>query len=297
MKHLTSPLAGRAWRCLWLSLCGLLPAALLLFLHLDQGLMPAAVVQVTVGLLVTASWLLAVRFLLLDTWGRWFWLVVVVGSGLLLVTVAETGLGFAITLSVLMLSVRRYQPWRHISDRRWAVGFGLGLVALVLLVLVQRLWSVEGESNLGTLGRHLGTWAVWSLFGFWIMSLFHLAINMRLHFLRLRPKLAVSAFLIGVLPLLLMVLLGMMILYTSLGGARAARLNNTLESWRGITAAGGDMSGALFDTTFAWPAGVLTAGSEKFAVPAPPWVPDESPPTERSASVFRFAPDSTRAFH
>ncbi len=276
MKQLISPLAGTAWRCLLLSLAGLVLAAFVLFLHLDRGLLPAVAAQVMVGLLATASWMLAVRFLLLDTWGRWFWLVVVVGSGALVVVADEKGMGFAIGLSIFMLTMRRYRPWRHISDRRRAVGFGLGLVAMVLLVMVQRLWSVEAEAGPGRLGRNLGTWAVWSLFTFWAFSLFRLAIQMRLHFLRLRPKLAVSAFLIGVVPVLLMVALGTMILYSTLGGARAARLNNTLDSWREMTAAGVDMSGALFDTTFAWPATDVSVRADVTVLPAPPWVAELS---------------------
>ncbi len=274
MKQLTSPAAGIAWRCLMLSLASLVPAVLLLSLHLDLDLMPAAAVQVVVGLLTATSWILVVRFLLLDTWGRWFWRVVVVGAGILVLTQGETGLGFAIALSVLMLTLRRYRPWRLISDRRRAAGFGLGLVTLVLLVLVQRLWSVAGDSSVGLIGRNLGTWSVWSLLSFWIMSLFHLAIKMRLHFLRLRPKLAVSAFLIGVLPLLLMVVLGVMVLYTTMGGARAARLNNIMASWRDITAQGGDLSGALFDTTFVWPAGEVDAGPGVTVLPTPAWAPE-----------------------
>ena len=61
-------------------------------------------------------------------------------------------------------------------------------------------------------------------------------LGMRLNFLRLRPKLAVSAVLIGLVPLFLVVVLGLMILYTGLGGARAARTAATLESWRAMTA-------------------------------------------------------------
>ena len=76
---------------------------------------------------------------------------------------------------------------------------------------------------------------------------------MRLHFLRLRPKLAVSAFLIGVVPLLLLGLLAAMMLYTGLGGARASGAGAILESWREVAAGGSDLAPALFDTVFTWP--------------------------------------------
>ncbi len=271
MKELQSPLAGRAWRCLMLSLAGLLLATLVLFLHLGPGLLPAGATQWAAGLLVTAGWVMAVRFLLLDTWGRWFWVAVLAGALALVLFAGTTGLGFGIALSATMLLSRFYKPWRHISDRRRALGFGLGLVALVLLVINQRLWSVPAESAAALVMRNLGIWSVWSLLIFWAVSLFNLAVRMRLHFLRLRPKLAVSAFLIGVLPLLLMVLLGGIVLYTTLGGSRAARLNNTLDSWRDMTAAGVDMSGALFDTTFVWPEVELAARPDVTVLPAPDW--------------------------
>ncbi len=273
MKQLISPLAGTAWRCLFISLGCLLTGAFVLILHLDMGLMPAATVQIATGLLLAASWVAAVWFLLLDSWGRWFWLVVLVGSAALVLAGGDTGMGFAIAFSVFLLTLRRYLPWRHISDRRRAVGFGFGVLALVFLVLTQRLWSLESASNLGRVGRNLGTWAVWSLGLFWAFSLFRLAINMRLHFLRLRSKLAVSGFLIGVVPVLAVMVLGFGVLYSVLGGARAARLSNTLDSWRDMTADGADLSGALYDTTFVWPGEMVVDRPNVVAMPAPEWVP------------------------
>ncbi len=265
-------MAGMAWRSLLLSLLGLVLATFFLFLHLDRGQMPAAVAQVLVGLLATVSWALVVWFLMLDTWGRRLWLVVMAGALALVVLQGETGMGFAIALSAIMLVLRRYRTWRLISDRRRAVGFGLGLVAILLLVVAQRLWSIEGQTAVGQLGRNLGTWSVWSLGVFWAFSLFHLALNMRLHFLRLRPKLAVSAFLIGVLPLLLLVGLGLIATYSMLGGARAARLDNTLNNWQDMAHQGADLSGALFDTTFVWPAAEPVGTKSGAWIPAPAWV-------------------------
>lgn len=296
MKQLTSPIAGRAWRCLVINLGSLLLGAFVLILHLDMQLMSATATQIAVGLLLTVSWVTAVRFLLLDSWGRWLWRVVLVGSGVLVLVGGETGMGFAIAFSVLLLVLRRYLPWRHISDRRRAAGFGLGLVALVLLALTQRLWNVPDENSFGRIGRALGTWSVWSLGVFWVFSLFRLAINMRLHFLRLRPKLAVSGFLIGAVPLLAVVILGIGVLYFSLGGARAARLNNTLDSWHDLTVMGADLSGAVFDTTFSWPDEVVVDRPAVEVVPAPEWVPEISNALRRRvANVALIKRDSTGA--
>ena len=130
----------------------------------------------------------------------------------------------ATALSVLVLTWRQYRPWRHVSDRRRAVGFGLGVVATALLVFIYPRFIASGQPGRGRprFCKRAGAWSLLSLGCFWFLSLFHLAIRMRLHFLRLRPKLGVAAILIGFVPLVLMVVLGLMILYTGLGGARAA---------------------------------------------------------------------------
>ena len=273
MKQLVSPLAARAQRSLLQSLVGLAVATLVLSLHLKGGRLPATVAQVAAGAAVTAAWLAAVRFLLLDNRGRWVWVVVVLVAGLLAGLGGNAGLGFGIFLSVVLLSVCRFRPWRQVPARRRAIGFGLGIAALVMLAVMQGLWGTPEASGLGRIGRHLGTWAVWSLIVFWSYSLLHLAVNMRLHFLRLRSKLAVSAFLIGLVPLVLMVILGVMMIYTTLGGARAARLSNTLDSWRELTDRGADLGGALFDTTFVWPGAPPAGRADLVVLPAPEWVP------------------------
>jgi len=271
---------------LMLSFGSLVCGALVVFLHLDRGWLPVGPAQIVSGAILVISWAAAVRFLLLDSWGRWFGLVVFMGSGALILFLGEAGLWGAIALSVFLLIPRQYKAWRHISDRRRALAFGLGLVAFVFLALAQRLWQVEGEQ--GQTGRFLGTWAVWSLGVFWVFSLFRLALNMRLHFLRLRPKLAVSGFLIGVVPVLAVILLGIVVLYAAMGGARSARLSNTLDSWRELTAAGADLSGALFDTTFSWPDELAFDRSEVVVLPAPEWM------SELSAGMRRRVANEAR---
>ncbi len=268
MKNAPAPLARRLWRCVILNALFILVAALVTFLHLDRQLLTPAFTQVTVSVLLGLSWLAALRFLLSDTWGRWLWLVVLAGTFLLVVTQGSVGMGFGIALSHVFLTMRQYQSWRHISDRRRAVGFGLGLLALVLVVFCHRFWALEApETGALAVVRQVGGWSLWSLVGFWFWSLFHLAIHMRLHFLRLRPKLAVSAILIGFVPLVLVLVMGVMIFYTGLGGARAQRASNILEGWRQEAQRGADLSGALFDTTFTWPA----AGRPATGIPFPPW--------------------------
>jgi len=54
-------------------------------------------------------------------------------------------------------------------------------------------------------------------------------------------------------------------------GARSARLNSTLDGWQEMSASGSDLSGAVFDTTFAWPKQLDS--STATIIPAPDWVP------------------------
>ena len=282
-------IASRGWNDIVLVFLLILGAAIVLLLQGATGRIPGAVAEAVVGLLAIAAWAFAIHFILLDTWGRWFWLALLVLAAVLGATLGNSvALGVGVPLSTLVLMCRRYRTWRHISARRRAVGFGLGIAAIALLFfLLPRFWGLtDGEGPTGRL-HGLGTWSLVSLAMFWFFSLFQLAIRMRLHFLRLRPKLAVSAFLIGIIPLVLMIVLGLAILYTGLGGARAARTKGTLESWRAMTAAGTDLSGALFDTTFSWPgAGSAAAGGT--VIPAPDWTP-------RLAELLRGAlADETR---
>ncbi|MFT5233221.1 MAG: hypothetical protein ACI9UQ_001253, partial [Candidatus Krumholzibacteriia bacterium] len=234
-KKLTSKVSLDAWQSLMFSLAGLLLASLVTFVQLNENTFPAGVAQILVGILVVVSWLSAVRFLLLDASIRRIWQLANLAALGLVIFGGDVGLGFGITLSATFLILRRYKPWRQISDRRRALVFAFGIIALFLLAFTFRL---NPASQAGGASRGLATWALVSLTIFWAFSLFHLAIQMRLHFLRLRPKLAVSGFLIGVVPFLALVVLGAFVGFSILGGARASRLNSTLDSWREMSAAG-----------------------------------------------------------
>ena len=209
---------------------------------------------------------------MLDTATRRAWYVVAVVALVFAGLLGTAGMVAGIFISLVILTFRQYQSWRHLSSRRRAVGFGAGLLALILLIPASRFWGpLSDEGVLGHL-RHLGGWSLASILVFWLASNFHLALRMRLHFLRLRPKLAVSAILIGVVPLVLVVLLGVVAFYAGLGGARATRATAILESWRQVAAAGGDLSVVGLDSAFVWTAadtqGAATADTT--AVPSRP---------------------------
>ncbi|RKZ20125.1 hypothetical protein DRQ50_00405 [bacterium] len=254
----------RAWRAI---LAAVLLAALAAVAGgLARGGWAGEVLAPVAAAMLVLSWVLAITFLLLDTWGRILWMIYLALTVLLPLLGGTGGVVAGVTLSGFFLTVRTYKPWRHVGDRRRAVGFGLGLLTLALLVPA---WGLRSSGSGGTL-TNLGTWAWFSLAYFWVASMFHLAMGMRLHFLRLRAKLGVSAFLIGFVPLVLVVLLAVMTVYTSLGGARAARALAITESWRLAVHRGVDLAPAVFDTTFAWPDPVVVSGNA-VAVPAPTW--------------------------
>ncbi|MBK7672379.1 MAG: hypothetical protein IPJ24_13525 [bacterium] len=252
MNLLTWRAPADAWRGLMTGFLLLVAAAVFKALRAIGGLDDSRILHVATSLLVGGAWLLSARFVLLDVRGRRFWVPSLLAMLALVVFAGAVGRTLAIIWSVFFLSGRRYRCWRHISDRKRAVAFGLGAVALVLAALCWGFWKPANGEALAP-ARGLGAWSLVSLILFWAWSMFHLAMGMRLHFLRLRPKLAVSAVLIGVVPLLLVVGLGLMILYTGLGGARAARAEAVLEGWRRLAAQGVDLAPALFDTTFSWP--------------------------------------------
>ena len=285
MKRLLRDLDGRTlWRLVlvsWVLLAGAAGLA-------RAAALPAAAAAAAV--LLVLSWTAALRFLLADSWGRWFWLWWFAAAGLMAGTAGTAGVAGAVAISGFGLTVRRYRAWRHVGARRRALGFGLGLLAAVLLVLAGPAWTAE-PTGWALVLRNLGGWALGSLAFYWFWSLFHLAVRMQLHFLRLRAKLAVSAFLIGVVPLLLLGLLAAMMLYTGLGGARASGAAAILESWRTVAAEGSDLAPALFDTVFVWPdreGAAVPAGAVR--LPAPPWTAD------LARQLSRAAPHDTTAW-
>ncbi len=263
MNLLTWKAPTEVWRGLLSGFALLVVAALLKALRAAAGLDDNRVLQVVMGLLLAASWLSAARFVLIDLRGRRFWSVSLVVMLALVLFAGGAGSVLGIIWSACFLSARRYRCWRHVSDRRRAVAFGMGMASLVLAAVCWGFWKPASGETIAPV-RGLGMWSLVSLFLFWAWSEFHLAMGMRLHFLRLRPKLAVSAVLIGVVPLLLAGALGLMVLYTGLGGARAARAGAMIESWRQLAAQGVELAPALFDTTFTWPD---AAGG------APDWAP------------------------
>jgi len=285
VKKIPSPQAGLAWRCIWISLLFLILVAVLSSLKLGGSQQLSGVERTLASAFLLASWLVVIRFLMIKTWGRIVWLLILCLALVATQLWGTGGLVLGIVMGQAFLFSRPYQSWRMVSARRRAIGFGLGILALVVLFMSTGVWSTEADDHVLSSMDKLGIWSLASLLTFWFLSLFHLAVRMRLHFLRLRAKLAVSAFLIGFVPLALVVLLGLMIFYEGLGGSRSVRAVNVLESWREMASAGTDLAGAPFDTTFTWPDETIAWPDSSFhSINAPEWTP-------RLAKMFSNIPD------
>lgn len=203
-----------------------------------------------VAVCIMAAWVMAVRMLLLDALFKKFWLVWL-GGGFLLIFLGlsdEVIWLAAFAFSFVFLLFRKYKPYHHLSSRRRAALFLLGGVLFVAMIIfpvssgieieagtpevhAQDTTAQEGAGFAFTLGWKLSRYATASIEFFWLISLFYLFFTIRLHFMRLRPKLAVVAVLLVLVPLLLITVIWMVTLYSTLGESRAIRANLVLENW------------------------------------------------------------------
>ncbi len=270
MKFLALHKSVNGWRLIVASCLLVLTQVGITSLWVDLHILPQGVSTTVAGLVLGMAWGLVIRFLLLDSWKPRWWLGMQVGVLILILMTGKMGMVLGVLSGGFFLTFRRYRPWRNLTPRQRALGFGLGLPVLVALYLGRRFWGDASGNIFLDRMRYLGGWSLVNLTLFWLFSLVHLVLKMRLHFLRLRPKLAVNAVLIGGIPLVLFSVLGLVILYTGLGGSRAIRARDTLESWRQMTAEGTDLADAVFDTTFVWPAASPALGT--FEVAPPPGV-------------------------
>ena len=155
-----------------------------------------------------------------------------------------------VLVSIVVLAVRRYFVERESMTHALESGIILGLIALLMLGLLlfgmvtsrqeevrvqiseQTMQTSELPENVfAALGKNLFFYSISALQTFWFLSLFHLFFRIRLHFMRLRPKLAVSAFLLVLVPLFLVTVMGLLTLYGTLGECRAIRASNILVDW------------------------------------------------------------------
>lgn len=224
MTDTRDALGRAAWQVLLAGMLTTLGASLL-SIRQDAGEVAA---WVAAGSWAVA-WLVLARFRFLGFKRRWPWLV---GLALIWLLAAQgrSGANFAMVLG-LMFMLTRQNSLHLISSRRRALVF---LVATLL-------FAASFSAGVGLPPGRAGDLMVVTRIGvqaFWLSAMLTLLFNMRLHFMRLRPKLLVAGILVGVVPMLLQSLFGLLLLYGGLGGSRANGVRVVLDSWAQTFAAG-----------------------------------------------------------
>ena len=205
----------------------------------------------TAALILSTAWYLAVSFLLKETKAKKFWMLFLAAGQILVLVFSPASRVWiaAVNFSFFFLLIRKYRPYLHLTSRRRAYVFLLGFI---LLNLLSWGWHIGPESGTllpagsasiqalmnkvspAGLGQNLSLFALWSLRLFWFFTLLHLLLRIRLHFLKIRPKLAVGAILIAFVPLILVMLMATVVLYGTLGESRSVRAAKILEDWRAL---------------------------------------------------------------
>ncbi len=307
-KKTVSPLNDPVWRLILLILGGsFLTWGLRILLGTKSGLAIWCV-----ALIALATWVVVIRMLLLETKFKkiWVMLLTVGFIFLILIVVVPAFVYVSGSIAFAFLLFRRYKTFRHLTSRRRAAFFMLALLAFALLtvgfpagventpekVLTEVITGETAEYEMTTRFEiNLAKYGVWSLRLFYFFSLFNLFFAIRLQFMKIRPKLAVSSFLITVVPLLLVIMMGILIIYFSLGLNRAARAQTIFYDWAEIAALDKNFVHVLSSTSFTYE----KAGEELLEHgDLPVWLPEflQSIETEKEFTSIWEASESAKYF-
>ena len=279
----------RVWKCTLYITSG---SVIVWLFHILSGFEYAASLWLA-ALIALATWICAIRMLLVDSKLKKFW-IVWLGLSVVLVLISPSASGVWIgagAFSFVFLLIRLYKPYRHLTSRRRAALYLLGFVVFCLLTVV---WipGKSGEIRIQSepvlqaqdimplnsqpfsfmrLGRYIAGYSVWSLRFFWFFSILHLFLNIRLHFMKLKPKLAVSAVLIAFVPLLLVNVMGVLTVYSTLGASRATRAKAILQDWTRFAVQDENFINIISDKPFTY----VSEGDEiQQEERTPSWFPD-----------------------
>lgn len=202
--------------------------------------------------------------------------MVAIALGVLVLGLTKGHTGGAIAAGIILGSVllAGQATNRHLTDRSRTILFGLVWIPLVLAL------AVPGNVEPGRL-RNVATMARVVLIVFLAATPIDLVAHMRLHFLRLRPKLAICAVFIGVVPLVILVVIGLLLMWGTLGGSRANRSADLLDSWKQEWAAGGQLEGLPVAERF-------TATAADTTGPAPAWLPGYRTALRDTSAITEF---------
>ena len=264
-KKEASPLNDPVWKT---SLLVVLGSFLLGLLRLVIGL-SQPIASWFLALIALVIWGNAVKMLLLDGKLKKLWIGWLILSFILPIILSrdESLWMAAVGGSFIFLLFRKYRPYRHLTSRRRAALFLLGFLVLILLGIGGRTLTIpDSEEPLSSevhatdtavpvatgLSAFLERYASGSLELFWFFSLLHIFFRVRLHFMKLKPKLAISAILIAVAPLLLVILMGFLILYGTLGASRAIQARAILYEWKSLSTADENFIPSVFSHYFTY---------------------------------------------
>jgi len=288
-KNKTSPLNDRVWHYTLYIIAG---SVIFWLLHILSGFKHAASIWLA-ALIALATWICAIRMLLIDSKFKKFW-ILWLGLSVVLVLISPSNSGVWIgagSLAFVFLLIRLYKPYRHLTSRRRAALYLIGFIIFCLLTIV---WipretndiqvQAENLSQAGDLlpsssqpisfvdlGRNLAAYSVWSLRFFWFFSILRLFLNIRLHFMKLKPKLAVSAVLIAFIPLLLVNVMGALTVYSTLGASRATRAKAILQDWTRLAVQNENFVEVISEKAFVY---VSDGDKVQQEGSIPPWFPE-----------------------
>lgn len=285
----TSSLNERVWKCTLYITSG---SVIVWLLRILSGFEHAVSLWLA-ALLALATWICAIRMLLVDSKLKKFW-IVWLGLSVVLIFISPSASGVWIgagAFAFIFLLIRLYKPYRHLTSRRRAALYLIGFVVFCLLTVV---WipgktgqiRIQSEPvlqaqdfmplspqpfSLRDLAWNIAGYSVWSLRFFWFFSILHLFLNIRLHFMKLKPKLAVSAVLIAFVPLLLVNVMGVLTVYSTLGASRATRAKAILHDWTESAVQDANFIDVISDVTFTY----MSEGDEiRQEEDIPSWFPD-----------------------
>ena len=220
--------AGRAaWRLLRQT------ALLTLGSLLLTQLLPGVWRNLVAGIPAVVASVLVLRLLWPAVGGRRFWRWSLrIGLLLLLIPwnpLTVTGRVILTMLLIVLLWFRPYSFLAELGSRRRALTWIASIVLVVGFIGLKG--PAEASHGLTQVLHHLYGLARFVLVSFWMMCVVWIFLGVRLHFLRMRPKLAVAGMLLAAVPVGLILTLGLLGAWSLLGGGRAEQASAVMGDW------------------------------------------------------------------
>ena len=186
-------------------------------------LLPGVWRNLAAGVLAVTASVLVLRLLWPAVGGRRFWRWSL-RAGLLLLLIpwnplTVTGRVILTILLTVLLVFRPYSFLAELGSRRRAMTWVGSL--LIVTAFIGLGGPAEAQHGLTQVLHHAHGLARFVLVTFWLMCVVWIFLGVRLHFLRMRPKLAVAGMLLAAVPVGLILTLGLLGAWSLLGGGRA----------------------------------------------------------------------------